>query len=86
MKVNGPANSFIERITKAIGARTGNRVKGLKVEIQNHKPEGELPVLLVKGVVSNYHVKQLAISCVDGILRETPTKQFEHENVIEVNP
>lgn len=60
MKVTSVGLEPIQFITALINARTHRRVQDLKVEIENHKPEGELPVLKIAGRVPSYYVKQLA--------------------------
>lgn len=49
-------NSLLQRVQE----RTFRRVLNLNIEIENHKPKGELPILKLQGESKTYHTKQLA--------------------------
>lgn len=87
MKANGVSaigNDPITIITRAINEKTSRRVKGLQVEIENHKPAGELPILRINGLANTYYVKQLAQQGVLELFQESETLPYRLENKINV--
>lgn len=78
------SNEAVQIITRAINTRTHGRIKRLGVEVQNHKPNGQRPVLLVRGFSDTYHVKQLAQAGVFDACGNIDDCPYELKNEIEV--